>query len=78
MIRVWNSKPEKIFSFVRQNAEHKVLAVINFSDQPQTVSFDGSLHQGEYQEYLTGESHTLEAESEIHLQPWGFKVLVGQ
>ncbi len=34
MIAVPNSRPDKVFSFVRQNAADKVFAVINFSDQP--------------------------------------------
>lgn len=76
MLRVNNSNPEQIFSFVRQNQQDKVLAVFNFTDKLQTVSFDGSLHQGEYLNYDTGERLILSDNSTLILPPWGYSILV--
>ncbi len=42
MIHVPNDAPAEVFSFVRQNARDKVFAVLNFSAQPQRVTFAGN------------------------------------
>lgn len=76
MIRVWNSAPEKVFSFVRRNDRDKVFALINFSAEPQTVTFSGTLHEGIYREYFSGEAVEFDASSEITLEPWDYRVLV--
>ena len=76
MIRVWNSEPDKVFSFVRRNDRDKVLAVINFSDEPQTVTFSGTLHVGSYREFFSAEAVELDAAAEIELQPWSYSVFV--
>jgi len=76
MIRAWNSKPDKVLSFVRANDKDKVFAVINFSAEPQTVSFSDSPFEGEYTEYFSDQAVTFEADSEITLEPWGYRVFV--
>ena len=76
MVRVWNSAPEMVFSFVRGNDEDKIFAVINFSGQSQTVSFEGTLYAGPYLEYFSGEPIELDAESKISLDPWSYRVFV--
>ena len=56
MILVPNSAPAKVFSFVRRNEKDKVFAVLNFSDQPQAVTFKENLYHGKYVDYFGGES----------------------
>lgn len=76
MILVPNSVPAKVFSFVRQNDKDKVFAVMNFSDQPQTVTFKENLYHGTYAEYFTGETRELNADLRIDMKPWSYKVFV--
>jgi glycosidase len=76
MIAVPNSRPDKVFSFVRRNDTDKVFAVINFSDQPQTVTFKESLYHGKYTEYFGGRPVELDASTKLNLKPWGYQVFV--
>ncbi len=76
MVRIWNSVPDKIFSFVRDNGQDKVFAVINFSAQSQTVMFTGALSQGDYREYFSGDEIEFDAASELTLTPWDYKIFV--
>ena len=76
MIQVPNSAPAKVFSFVRQNKVDKVFAVINFSDSPQTVTFNDSLYQGKYTDYFAGLLVELNASTKLNLKPWGYQVFV--
>ncbi|MBZ5548477.1 MAG: alpha-glucosidase C-terminal domain-containing protein [Acidobacteriia bacterium] len=76
MIAVTNSVPSKVFSFVRRNETDKVFAVINFSDQPQTVTFKESLYHGRYTDYFGGQSVELDASTKLSLRPWGYQVFV--
>ena len=76
MIAVPNSHPDKVFSFVRQNDADKVFVVINFSDQPQTVTFKDSLYHGKYTNYFGGQAVELDASSKLSMKPWGYQVFV--
>lgn len=76
MIRVWNTRPDKVFSFVRQNDQDKVFAVINFSGEPQTLSFSDAPYEGSYTEYFSAEDVKIEAATELTLEPWGYHVYV--
>ncbi|MDG0978380.1 MAG: hypothetical protein P8O79_01510 [Halieaceae bacterium] len=55
MVHVPNSEADRILSIVRQDEEHKVLAVINFSDEPAEFAMEGTLFPDAHTEYFTGE-----------------------
>jgi glycosidase len=77
MIHVPNSAPKEVLSFVRENEKDKVFALMNFSAEPQTVTFkDEKLYSGKYTEYFSNESVELNAESKLELKPWSYKVFV--
>ena len=76
MIHVPNSAPDKVFSFVRQNERDKVFAVLNFSAEPQTISFKESLHHGTYLDYFQNVHVGLDADSQLALKPWDYRVFV--
>jgi glycosidase len=76
MVDVTNSAPNAVFSFVRQNDRDKVFAVINFSAQPQAVTFKDNLYYGKYTEYLSGHAAELDASSKVTLKPWEPKIFV--
>jgi len=76
MMDVTNSAPDAVFSFVRQNSKDKVFVVINFSAQPQTVTFKDTLYHGKYTGHLSGQGTELGAESKVTLRPWESKIFV--
>ncbi|HEY5776849.1 MAG TPA: alpha-glucosidase C-terminal domain-containing protein, partial [Xanthomonadales bacterium] len=76
MVRVWNTHPEKVFSFVRSNEQDKVFAVFNFSAEPQTVSFKDAPFEGRYREYFSGDEVEMKASTELTLPAWAYRVYV--
>jgi glycosidase len=76
MIRAWNNRPDKVFSFVRSNDRDKVFAVFNFSNETQTVSFSDAPFEGHYREYFSGEELEIKAASSVTLPAWGYRVYV--
>jgi glycosidase len=76
MIQVHNSAPLNVLSFVRQNEKDKVFTVLNFSAEPQTVTFRDGLYHGDYTDFFSGEGLTLDESTQLLLPPWGYKVFV--
>ncbi len=76
MVRIWNSAPEHVLSFVRENEQDKVLALLNFSADRQAVAFTDGPYGGEYRDFFSGESVSVSDDTEFNLPPWGYRVLV--
>ncbi|MGB7207795.1 MAG: alpha-amylase family glycosyl hydrolase [Pyrinomonadaceae bacterium] len=76
MALVPNSKPEKVFSFVRQNEKDKIFAVMNFSALPHTVTFKETLYHGKYTEFFSGKQFDLDGYAKMVLPPWSYRVFV--
>lgn len=76
MIHVPNSVPTKVFSFVRQNERDKVFAVLNFSAEPQTVTFLETLYHGRYRDYFGEVPVELSGSTQLQLEPWGYQIFV--
>lgn len=78
MIKVPNNVPTMVLSFVRQNDNDKVFAVMNFSAQAQTVKFEEGLFPGSYLDYFEGKSVDLNASTQLELPAWSYRVFVQQ
>ena len=76
MIHVPNSLPTKVFSFVRQNEQEKIFAVINFCADPQTVTFYEALYSGVYTDYFRAETLELSTSTQLSLKRWGYRIFV--
>ena len=77
MLQVPNNHRAEVLSFVRQNDQHRVFAVLNFSAQPQTVRFeDGELFAGSYTDFASGAAAVLKSDLEVTLPAWGWRVFV--
>lgn len=76
MIPVPNSQPKAIFSFVRQKGKSKVFTVLNFSDQPQTVSFNENAQVGVYREWFSKAKTTIDPKTALTIEPFGYCVFV--
>lgn len=72
---VENSTPQQVFAFTRVKDNNQVLAVFNLSANP--VETNIQLPQtGNYQDYFSGETKTLEKGSTIKLDKWGYQVYI--
>ncbi len=76
MIRVPNSNETHILSFVRQNQQDKVFAVINFSAETQTITCRDGLYYGTYTDFFSQESVTFNSPTSLTLAPWSYRVFV--
>jgi glycosidase len=71
---------DKVFACVRQavcpkdNKENTVLAIMNMSAEPQTVTLDLTNLEGEYN-CLCGKTMTVEATQTLELTPWKYIIL---
>ncbi len=75
MVFVETSVPQSVFAFTREKDNNQVLAVFNLSANPVEANLQ-LLQAGEYQEYFSGETKTLEKGSAIKLDKWGYQVFV--
>ena len=77
MVNVPNDQPQQVFSFVREGEDDAVLAVLNLSAEPRTVTF-GAGPQGSapWTDWVTGESAVAGEGTSLDLAAWGWRVLV--
>jgi len=74
MVRVSNSAPQRVLSFVRANEQNKIVALFNFSAEPQQVKLSETLAHGDYIEFFTETATKLSADARIALRPWGYAI----
>lgn len=75
MTPVVNSAPSKVFSFVREKDDDKVLAVFNFSARAETLSFGDGPVAGRYTDTADGSSLIIDGTSKMTLPAWGYRLL---
>jgi glycosidase len=78
MIPVVNTAPQRVFTFVRQNAEDKVFAIFNMSGTEQRVRFTEGPYAGRYTDYRDGSTVTVDAGTELVIPAWSHRVLTGR
>jgi len=78
MTRIYNSRPDEVFSFVRGDENGKTFVVINFSNAPQTVTFEESLFQGAYTEWFSQSDVRMTGATSLELAPWAYRVYVSK
>jgi glycosidase len=76
MVRAWNSAPDEVLSFIRENDQDKVLAMMNFSGEAQRFTFSDGPFAGEYRDAFSGEKLAVSPDTEFELPAWGYRVLV--
>ncbi|WP_407080229.1 alpha-amylase family glycosyl hydrolase [Alteromonas aquimaris] len=75
MLRVKNSAPDEVLSFIREKDSNKVFALFNFTSKNIAVTFDDKKHFGKYSD-LNGNQITVDAQSSYELKPWEYKVML--
>jgi len=78
MVGIVNSAPQKVFSFVRQKDGNRIFAAMNFSGEPQRVTFKDALHHGRYREFDRGKAVTVDSNTEMTLPPWSYRLLTAE
>lgn len=78
MIQVPNSLPQQVFSFVRQQNQHKIFVVLNFSALACDVSFEEELYHGQFHDAFTQQVLNLAQGSVLTMPSWGYRVLIEQ
>lgn len=72
--RVKTSQDDRVFAFVREKGNDKVVVILNLSDQDVEVSLQGELYTGTYTELFSGAPWQFEADASVNLYPWGYLV----
>ncbi|GAA4843959.1 alpha-amylase family glycosyl hydrolase [Algivirga pacifica] len=75
MQRIYSDKMDQVISFVREKEGHRVMPILNFTDQEVTVTLETAHYAGRYQELFSGTSYTLKGKDKLTLKPWGYIVL---
>lgn len=75
MIKVENTVPTKVFSFVRQQGGNKVLAMFNFSGEAQIVGFTDKLPVGRYVDFMGGKRVSVQQGTKLTMAPWSYRLL---
>lgn len=68
-----HSNEKEVFAFRRQKNEQEIIVVLNLSAKEQEMTPEQKL-EGEYKDYFTDE--IFAAIENIHLQPYGWKILI--
>lgn len=76
MVDVPNDAPRRVFSFVRSDERHRVLALFNFSAEPVTTQLGQNLYPGHYRDFATAELVQLPPGEPVELPAWGWRVLL--
>ncbi|HQW82997.1 MAG TPA: alpha-amylase family glycosyl hydrolase [Ferruginibacter sp.] len=68
------SNDKSVFAFLRQKENHKVMVVLNFSNQPQKFSINDSTINGEPENIFLGKPEKVTSTEFFSLEPWGYVV----
>ncbi len=74
-VKVKNTEPTQVLSFMRVKGDAKVLVVLNLSATPLSVAVKGDIVNGEYKDVFTGAEITIKKKEPFPLEAWGYKVL---
>ena len=67
--------PKQVLAFTREKDKDQVLAIFNLSAQPVDAILQVA-NAGDYKEYFSGDTKTLEKGSILHLDKWGVQIFI--
>lgn len=76
MVRIYSNQMDKVISFAREKNGDKVISIINFSNQPVTVTLKTQYDTGNYTELFSGKKIELKGNDTFTFQPFEYQVLV--
>ncbi len=75
LVMVDTSVPAKVLAFTREKDNNQILAIFNLSPEPVEAIIQIP-QAGDYREYFSGETKTLEKGTSVRLDKWDYKVFV--
>jgi len=72
--RVNTNEDEKVFAFIREKDDSKVLTIVNLSPERISITLSGSEYVGEYTELFSNDSCVFPENTTIELPAWGYEV----
>ena len=72
MIRLGDGSNQHVFASIRKKDQNAVITIINLSNKPQTINFDGV--NGNYTNVFTDETIELKGVNIFDLQPWKYMI----
>ncbi|MFN8241958.1 MAG: alpha-amylase family glycosyl hydrolase [Bacteroidales bacterium] len=69
-------KDNKIFAYVRERENNRVLVMLNLTAKPVSFKPEFEKYAGEYTEHFSGAKVTIPFADSVKLGPWGYQVLV--
>ncbi|MFU8843928.1 MAG: alpha-amylase family glycosyl hydrolase [Bacteroidales bacterium] len=77
MTRINTTNDTKIFAFVRERSDSKVLVIANLSDEPaEEITLSGNLHHGKYINHFSGEHTDITENTVFNPGSWSYQVFV--
>ena len=74
MEQVANTAPDRVLSFYREQGEHAVFGVFNFSAEDLSVQFAGDRYAGDWRDFGSGAEASLAPELELELPAWSWRL----
>ena len=75
MTRIGDGLNQFVYALLREKNDNKVIAIMNLSDKPQTITFNQENLNGTYKNVFTGTDVIIDGEMTVELQPWKYMVL---
>ena len=74
-VRIPTNADNAIFAYYRERGKHRIVAVLNLSDEPQQVEFKHPEIAGTYSQLFANSTMTLAPEVVLQLQAWEYILL---
>lgn len=75
MIRITSNRMDQVISFMREKNGDVVIIVINYSNEPVTVTLNTTNQKGLYKDLFSDDIYTLDESSTFKFDPWKYLVL---
>ncbi len=72
--RINTNQDEKVFAFVREKDNDKVFVVLNLSDEPLEISFEGARFAGQYQDVFGDRTLDITRDHIKMMEPWSYYI----
>jgi glycosidase len=74
--RINTSDDKSILAFTREKEGDKVFVVVNLNPEQKTFSLKGADYEGGFEELFTNQKTKLSKNTEMTLEPWGYRVFL--
>ncbi len=74
MVGVKHDQWAHVLAFVRDMEGDRVFGLFNFTGEQRMVTFNETLHHGDYVEFTSGDRVVIDAATRFDLEPWAWRV----